>query len=62
MFGYYECQAVTVVHVLSVLSFPLTSACKSFEAGFDGWLSTVSGVRLFSETEITTSSSIYSFI
>ena len=65
MFDYYECQAiieVRVVSVVSVQSFQLASARKSFEAGFGGWLSAVSGVRLCSETEITTSSSIYSFI
>ncbi len=45
MFDYYECQAVIVVHVVSVQSFQLASACKSFEAGLDGWLSAVSGVR-----------------
>ena len=37
---------VTVVHVVSVQSFQLASACKSFEAGFDGWLSAMSSVRL----------------
>ena len=44
------------------LVFQLASARKLFEAGLYGWLSAVSGVRLWSETEITTSSSIYSFI
>ena len=44
MFDYYECQAGIVVHVVSVQSFPLASARKSFEAGLDGWLSAVSGV------------------
>ena len=65
LFDYYEFQAVievTVVHVVSVQSFQLALSRKSFEAGFDGWLSAVSGVRLWSETEITTSSSSYSFI
>ena len=33
-----------VVHV--VQSFQLGSASRSFEAGFDGWLSTMSCVRL----------------
>ena len=43
----YECQAVTVVvHVVSVQSFQLGSASRSFEAGFDGWLSAMSCVRL----------------
>ena len=55
MFDYYECQAITVVgHVVSVQSvqsFQLASACKSFEAGIDGWLSVVSGVRVWSETD-----------
>ena len=46
MFYYYECQVVTVVHVVSVQSFQLSLACKSFEAGFDGWLSEISSVRL----------------
>ena len=46
MFYYYECHAVTVVHVVSVQSFQLASACESFEAGFDGWLSEISSVRL----------------
>ena len=48
MFYYYECQAVTVVHVVSVQSFQLAigMACKSFGAGFDGWLSEISSVRL----------------
>ena len=46
MFYYYECQAVTVVHVVSVQSFQLVSVGKSFEAGFDGWLSEISSVRL----------------
>ena len=46
MFYYYECQAVTVVHVVSVHSFQLASTGKSFEAGFDGWLSEISSVRL----------------
>ena len=36
---------------MSVESFQLASACKSFEAGFDGWLSAVSVVRLWSETD-----------
>ena len=60
MFDYYECQAVIVVNIVSVQSFQLASARKPFEAGLDGWLSAVSGVglRLWSETEITTSSSI----
>ena len=46
MFDYYECQAVIVVHVVSVRSFLLASARrpKSFEAGLDVWLSAVSGV------------------
>ena len=57
MFDYYECQAVTVVaHVVSVQSFQLASACKSFEAGVDGWLSADSGergcrVQVWSETD-----------
>ena len=46
MFYYYECQAVTVVHVVSVPSFHLASVGKSFEAGFDGCLSEISSVRL----------------
>ena len=50
MFDYYEYQAVIVVHVVPVQSFQLASARKSFEAGLDGWLSSVSGVRLWSET------------
>ena len=33
-------------YVVSVQSFQLASAGKSFEAGLDGWLSAVSGVRL----------------
>ena len=44
---------------MSVQSFQLASASKSFDAGVDGWLSAVYGVRLWSETEITTSSTIY---
>ena len=45
MFDYYECQAVTVVaHVVSVQSFRLASACQSFGAGIDDWLSADSGV------------------
>ena len=64
MFDYYECQAVILVHVVSVQSFQLASARESFEAGLDGWLSAVSGVglRLWSGTEITASSGIYSII
>ena len=54
MFDYYECQAVTVVHRVSVQS----SACKSFEAGLYCSLTALSGVRLWSETEITASSSV----
>ena len=51
MFNYYECQAVTVVvHVVGVQSFQLASACKSFGAGIDGWLSADYGVRVWSET------------
>ena len=46
MFYYYECQAVTVVHVVSVQYFQLASVGKSFEAGFDGWPSEISSVRL----------------
>ena len=38
MFDYYECQAVIVVHIVSVQSFQLASARKSFEAGLDGCL------------------------
>ena len=46
-FDSYECQAVAVVvHVVSVQSFQLGSASRSFEAGFDGWLSAKSCVRL----------------
>ena len=48
---------VTVVHVVSVESLQLAAALNSFEAGLDRWLSVVSGVRMWSETEITTSSS-----
>ena len=46
MFDDYECQYFTVVHVVSVQSFQLASAYKSFEAGFDGWLSAISSVWL----------------
>ena len=46
-FDYYECLAITVVvHVVTVQSFPLGSASRSLEAGFDGWLSSMSCVRL----------------
>ena len=45
-FDYYECQAVTVVHVVSVHSCQLASARKSFEAGLNGWLSAMYCVRL----------------
>ena len=64
MFDYYDWQAVILVNVVSVQSFQLASARESFEAGLDCWLSAVSGVglRLWSEIEITTSSSIYSLI
>ena len=47
---------------MSVQSFQLASARKLFEAGLDGLLSAVSGVRVWSETEITTSNSVYSFM
>ena len=40
-------QDVTVVvHVASVKSFQLGSASRSFEAGFDGWLSAMICVQL----------------
>ena len=35
----------------AVQSFQLASACKSFGAGIDGWLSADSGVRVWSETD-----------
>ena len=44
MFNSYSCQADTVL--VQVQSVQLASACKSFEAGVDGWLSADSGVRV----------------
>ncbi len=38
--------SITLNVKLSVQSFQLASAGKSFEAGFDGWLSEISSVRL----------------
>ena len=66
MFDYYEYQAVTVVHVVSVQSFQLASACRPYRvsrlkqvsmAGCQRFLVCGCGLK-----KITTSSSIYSFI
>ena len=47
MFNSYLCQAENSGSPRNaVQSVQLASACKSFEAGVDGWLSADSGVRV----------------